>query len=46
VWGVALVVIGLKFGSAWWIASGVAIGAAGAIIFIGSPLMDIGTGER
>ena len=46
VWGVALIVIGLKYGSAWWIASGIAIGAAGAIIFIGSPLMDFVTGER
>jgi hypothetical protein len=46
VWGVALIVIGLKYGSVWWIANGVAIGAAGAIIFIGSPLIDIGTGER
>jgi hypothetical protein len=45
-WAVALVVIGLKYGSAWWIASGVAIGAAGVIIFIASPLMEIGTGER
>jgi hypothetical protein len=47
VWGVALIVIGFKYGSAWWIASGIAIGAAGAIIFfIGSPLMDIATRER
>jgi hypothetical protein len=46
VWGVALIVIGLKYGSAWWIASGVAIGATGVIIFIGSPLMEFVIGER
>jgi hypothetical protein len=46
VWGVALIVIGLKYGSAWWIASGVAIGATGVIIFIGSPLIEFVIGER
>jgi hypothetical protein len=37
---------GIKYGSLWWIASGVAIGAAGAVTFIGSSLMDFGAGER
>ncbi len=40
-WGIVLIVLGLKDGSLWWIASGVAIGAAGAVTFIGSPLMDV-----
>jgi hypothetical protein len=39
-WGVALIVLGIKYGSAWWIASGVAIAAAGAVTFIGLPLID------
>jgi hypothetical protein len=39
-WGIGLIVLGVKDGSLWWIASGVAIGAAGAVTFIGSPLMD------
>lgn len=45
-WGVVLIVLGIKDGSLWWIASGVAIGAAGAVTFIGSPLIDFGVGER
>ena len=45
-WGIVLIVLGIKDGSAWWIASGVAIGAAGAVTFIGSPLMDFGARER
>jgi hypothetical protein len=45
VWGIVLVVLGIKDGSACWIASGVAIGAAGAVTFIGSPLMDFVAGE-
>jgi hypothetical protein len=44
-WGIVLIVLGLKDGSLWWIASGVAIGAAGAVTFIGSPLMDFVAGE-
>jgi hypothetical protein len=45
-WGIVLIVLGIKDGSAWWIASGVAVGAAGAVTFIGSPLMDFGARER
>ncbi|HVA41787.1 MAG TPA: hypothetical protein VNF49_14055 [Candidatus Binataceae bacterium] len=45
-WGVVLVVLGIKDGSLWWIASGVAVAATGAITFIGSPLIDFGIGER
>ncbi|MGA8569985.1 MAG: hypothetical protein WB580_19510 [Candidatus Binataceae bacterium] len=44
-WGIVLIVLGLKDGSLWWIASGVAIGAARAVTFIGSPLMDFVAGE-
>ena len=44
-WGIVPIVLGIKDGSAWWIASGVAIGAAGAVTF-GSPLMDFGARER
>ena len=45
-WGAVLVVIGLKYGSAWWIASGIAIAAVGAVTFIGAPLIDFRAGER
>jgi hypothetical protein len=45
-WGIVLIVLGVKDGSLWWIASGVAIGAAGAVTFIGSPLMDFVAGSR
>lgn len=45
-WGVALIVLGIRYGSLWWMASGVAIAAAGAVTFIGSPLIDFGAGER
>jgi len=45
-WGIVLTVLGIKDGSAWWIASGVAIGAAGAVTFIGSPQMDFAARER
>lgn len=44
-WGIALITLGAEYGSAWWIASGVAIGAAGLIIFIGSPLLGLGGRE-
>ena len=44
-WGAVLIVLGIKDGSLWWIASGVAIVAAGAVTFIGSPLIRIGGGE-
>ncbi len=44
-WGIVLIVLGIKDGSAWWIASGVAIGAAGAVTFIGSPLILLDGGE-
>ncbi|MGH7914464.1 MAG: hypothetical protein ACREPW_07430 [Candidatus Binataceae bacterium] len=46
IWGIALIVIGINYDSAWWIASGVAIGIAGAFTFIGSPLIRFGDDER
>jgi hypothetical protein len=45
-WGIALVVIGFANGLAWWVASGAAIGIAGAIIFVGDPLFDFHIGEH
>ena len=45
-WGIVLVVLGVKDGSLWWIASGLAIGAAGAVTFIGSPLINFGADEN
>jgi len=36
-WGAVPIVLGIKDSSLWWIASGVAIVAAGAITLIGSP---------
>ena len=44
-WGIALIALGINYGSAWWIASGVAIGAAGVVIFVGSPLVRVGGHE-
>jgi hypothetical protein len=44
-WGIALVIIGLMHGSAWWVASGIAIGIAGVITFVGGPLFDFHAGE-
>ncbi len=45
-WGVALVVIGVTNGSAWWIVSGIAIGIVGAITFVGDPVFNFHAGER
>ncbi len=44
-WGIVLIVLGLKYGSAWWIASGVAIRATGVVTFVGSPLIRLGGRE-
>jgi hypothetical protein len=44
-WGIALIVLGAEYGLGWWIASGVAIGAAGVVIFVGSPLVRVGVRE-
>jgi hypothetical protein len=44
-WGVVLIVLGIQDGSLWWIGSGVAIAAAGALTFIGSPLVNFGPRE-
>ena len=48
-WGIALLAIGINYGSAWWFLSGLAIGVTGALIFIGGiavPLFNYRVGQR
>lgn len=40
VWAIALLVVGLINGSPWWIVCGLAVGAVGALMFVGSPIVD------
>ncbi len=40
IWGLALIIVGALYGSGWWIACGVVIGAVGLLMFVGSPLVD------
>ena len=38
-WGLVTLGLGLRGGSVWWIATGVAIALIGAMVLIGSPLV-------
>jgi len=40
IWGLAMLVLGLRDGSIWWIGCGLATGAIGLVFFVGSPLTD------
>ena len=39
-WGLAMILVGARNGSLWWIACGAAVLGVGAIFFVGSPLAD------
>ena len=39
-WGLAMLLLGVRNGSLWWIACGAAVLGVGAIFFVGSPLAD------
>jgi hypothetical protein len=45
-WGLAMLVLGLKYGAGWWIGTGVVVGLIGAVMFVGSPVIDLVTGRR
>jgi hypothetical protein len=38
VWGLIMLVLGLRDGSLWWIGCGAVVGAIGLLLFVGSPL--------
>ena len=40
-WALIMLVLGLKYGSIWWIGTGVAVGAVGILFLAGSPLADL-----
>ncbi len=40
IWGLALIIIGAIYASAWWIVCGLVIGAVGLLTFVGSPIVD------
>jgi hypothetical protein len=37
-WGLIMLVLGLRDHSPWWIGCGVVVGAIGLLLFVGSPL--------
>ncbi|MGH7865564.1 MAG: hypothetical protein ACREQB_11265 [Candidatus Binataceae bacterium] len=39
-WALSMLVLGLYAHSLWWIGTGVAVGAVGLLMFVGSPLLD------
>ncbi len=39
-WGLAMLVLGVRYASGWWIGCGLAVGAVGLLFFVGSPLTD------
>jgi TRAP-type mannitol/chloroaromatic compound transport system permease large subunit len=45
-WALVMVLLGLYYGSLWWIATGIAVGAIGAVLFAGSPLAERFLGDR
>jgi len=40
VWGLAMLALGVKNASVWWIGCGLAVGAVGLLFLVGSPLTD------
>lgn len=40
VWGLAMLIIGVRNLSGWWIGFGLIVGALGTLFFVGSPLTD------
>ncbi|HLI79951.1 MAG TPA: hypothetical protein VKV03_08205 [Candidatus Binataceae bacterium] len=39
-WGLAMLILGIRNMSGWWIISGLIVGGLGALFFVGSPLTD------
>jgi hypothetical protein len=39
-WALAMLAIGIRNKSPWWIGCGLAVGAVGLLFFVGSPLTD------
>jgi len=39
-WALIMLLLGIYRGSLWWIATGLAVGAVGLVMFVGSPLLD------
>ena len=39
-WGLAMLLLGIRNRSPWWIGCGLATGAIGLLFFVGSPLTD------
>ena len=46
VWALVTIALGIKYGSLWWLATGVAIGAAGLLMLAGSPIVGLFYRER
>ncbi len=40
-WALIMLVLGLEYGSIWWIGTGIAVGAVGILFLAGSPLADL-----
>jgi hypothetical protein len=38
-WGLVMIVLGLRHGSLWWLGSGVAVMGVGAVMMVASPLI-------
>ena len=37
-WALAMLVLGIEYGSIWWIGCGVVVGAIGLLFMVGNPL--------
>jgi hypothetical protein len=40
VWALAMLILGIRNQSGWWIGCGLVVGALGMLFFVGSPLTD------
>ena len=38
VWALAMLALGVEYGSIWWIGCGLAVGAVGLLFMVGNPL--------
>ncbi len=39
-WALAMVILGVEYRSAWWLGTGIVVGAIGLLLFCGSPLIE------
>jgi hypothetical protein len=37
-WALAMLALGIEYGSIWWIGCGIAVGAVGLLFLVGNPL--------